>query len=80
MLRSLLRFRGVNAAIWHRGFGSASVTENMGLVELREYTLEPSGIKDFMKLTGDDKFLQLRKSLLPFKGWVEPWAQPPHTR
>lgn len=36
------------------------------LLEIREYTLHPSGIKDYLKLTAEHA--KLRSSLLPFKG------------
>ena len=40
--------------------------EAKGLVELRQYTLKPEGIKEFMALTR--KFIETRKQLLPFLG------------
>lgn len=38
-----------------------------GFVELREYTLKPEGIKEFMRLTGE--YIELRKQLLPLLGF-----------
>lgn len=39
-----------------------------GLLELREYTLKPAGIKTFMKVTSES--MALRRQLLPLLGYV----------
>ncbi len=44
---------------------SSSIPE---LLEMREYTLKPKGIRPFMKLTNDKA--ALRSSLLPFLGYA----------
>ncbi|KDD75654.1 hypothetical protein H632_c566p1 [Helicosporidium sp. ATCC 50920] len=55
--------RGVARAIGHR----ASSASAAGLLEIREYTLEPKGIKAFNALTAD--YVGLRTSLLPLLGF-----------
>ena len=58
-----------------RGHASAAATapsaaagaeQHTGLVELRQYTLKPEGIKEFTRLTAEK--VELRKQLLPFLG------------
>lgn len=46
-----------------RGFATSA---HSGLLELREYTMKPESIREFLKLTQDN--VELRKSLLPFLG------------
>ena len=51
-----------------RGFasGSGAMPRTGSLLEVREYTLAPGGIKDYLKLTAEHA--HLRRSLLPFLG------------
>lgn len=46
----------------------ASNVGHAGLVELREYTLQPSGIREFIQLTTEKAPLRVR--LLPLLGYV----------
>ncbi|KAL4857838.1 Protein NipSnap 3A [Chlorella vulgaris] len=45
---------------------AAGAASHTGLLELRQYTMQPQGIKEFLRLTQDS--VELRKSLLPFLG------------
>lgn len=47
---------------------SATESTSSELLEMREYTLKPKGIKQFMALTND--MVDLRRQLLPFLGYA----------
>lgn len=45
---------------------ATSASSSAGLVEVREYTLKPEGVADFLQLCKE--YAGVRASLLPFKG------------
>lgn len=51
-----------------KGMASTPEATSPDLLEMREYTLKPEGIKPFMALTND--MAGLRRQLLPFLGYV----------
>lgn len=65
----MYRNLGILGSLWSRSLSTAANSGRAGgLIEMREYVLYPSGIKDFMKFTSD--YLELRMQLLPFLGYV----------
>jgi hypothetical protein len=51
---------------------SSKISHNgsQGIIEVREYTLKPEGMADFLKLAANTA--PVRKQLLPFLGYVQP--------
>jgi len=61
--------RGLATAANASAATTAAAPRRGSLFEIREYTLHPSGIKDYLQLTAEHA--ELRSQLLPFLGWVE---------
>ena len=65
--------RGWGAACAHRHLAAAAAARDRGghggLLELREYTLKPEGMRQFMNLTAEK--CALRQRLLPFLGCAQ---------
>ncbi|EFJ42285.1 hypothetical protein VOLCADRAFT_107330 [Volvox carteri f. nagariensis] len=49
-----------------RGFASKAAASAPGLIEIREYTLKPEGVSQFMKVATE--YADVRRELLPFLG------------
>ncbi|GIL49252.1 hypothetical protein Vafri_5380 [Volvox africanus] len=50
----------------HNGFATQTSGSAPGMIEIREYTLKPEGVSQFMKVAAE--YAEVRRELLPFLG------------